>query len=144
MKRLATAVAVASIFAASAANATSTAPQGFNVKVNLTSDCTVSAIADVQFAYTSFQAAAQASTGGGFTVTCTNTLPYTMALSAASGTVIGLNYTLALSAAGGTGNGLAQAYTINGNMAAGQSGNCATAGGACSGTDNTKTLTVSY
>jgi spore coat protein U-like protein len=72
---------------------------------------------------------------------CTNTTTYTMALSATSGTLLGLNYTLGLSAASGSGSGLAQPYTINANIAAGQSGTCATA--SCTATV-TRTLTVTY
>ena len=43
--------------------------------------------------------------------------------------------------ASGTGNGAAQAYTVNGTMAANQSGTCAAA--SCAGTD-VRTLTVTY
>lgn len=127
-----------------AAQATDTAPAGFNVTVNLTSACEVTAgPTDVAFTYSSFQTTAATSTGGAFSVRCTNTLPYTMALDATSGTVIGLNYTLALSAAGGTGAGLTAAnYTVNGNMVSGQSGTCATTA-VCNGSQ-ARTLTVTY
>ena len=139
------AVAVAAVFASMipAASATSTPASSFNVTVNLTSKCEItSAPTDVAFTYTSFQAAASTSTGGAFQVRCTNNLPYTMALDATSGTVIGLNYALALSAAGGTGTGLtAISHTVNGTMAASQSGDCTV--GSCSGT-SVRTLTVSY
>jgi hypothetical protein len=114
----------------------------FNVTVNLTSACTMTAPSPVAFTYTSFQVTAATSTGGAFNVSCTNTLPYTVALTGASTSVIGLTYALALSAASGTGNGAAQAFAINGTMAAGQSGTCATA--TCAGTDATHTVTVTY
>jgi hypothetical protein len=141
-KRLALAVALASMFAAIPAAQAGTATGNFNVTVNLTSKCEVTAgPADVAFTYTSFQAAGATATGGGFTVRCTNTLPYTMALDAASGTVSGLNYTLSLSAAAGTGNGAGQNYTVNGAMVSGQAGTCAL--GSCSGTD-ARVLTVTY
>jgi len=142
-KRLALAVALASMFAAiPAANAAGTATGNFNVTVNLTSKCeVVSAPTDVAFTYTSFQAGAATATGGAFTVRCTNTLPYTMSLDAASGTVSGLNYTLSLSAASGTGNGAGQNYSVNGSMVSGQAGTCAL--GSCSGTD-ARVLTVTY
>jgi len=142
-KRLALAVALASMFAAiPAANAAGTATGNFNVTVNLTSKCeVVSAPTDVAFTYTSFQAAAATATGGAFTVRCTNTLPYTMSLDASSGTVSGLNYTLSLSAASGTGNGAGQNYSVNGSMVSGQAGTCAL--GSCSGTD-ARVLTVTY
>lgn len=126
------------------AQATDTTPASFNVTVNLTSSCEVtSAPTDVAFSYTSFQGTAATSTGGAFSVRCTNTLPYTMALDATSGTVIGLNYTLALSAAGGTGAGLTAAnYTVDGTMASGQSGTCGTTA-VCTGSQ-ARTLTVTY
>ncbi len=141
-KRLATAVAIASLFAAIPAAQAATATGGFNVTVNLTSMCeVVAAPTDVAFTYTSFQAGAATSSGGAFTVRCTNTLPYSMSLDAASGTVSGLNYTLNLSAASAAGTGAAQAYTVNGSMVSGQGGTCAL--GSCSGTD-ARVLTVTY
>jgi spore coat protein U-like protein len=135
-------LAAAAALAFGSANAATLGPTNFNVTVNLTASCSMTAPADVAFTYTSFGGAAT-STGGGFTVTCTNSLPYTLALDATSGTVIGLNYTLAL-APGGTGNGAAQSYTIAGNMVAGQSGTCAApVAGVCSGSQ-VRTLTVTY
>lgn len=119
----------------------------FNVNITLTSVCTLSTITDVAFAYTSFQAAASTGTGGGYSVTCTNTLPYTMALDATNTTdaAVNLSYVLALSAASGTGNGAAQAFTVNGTMAANQSGNCATATCTNAASANKgRTLTVTY
>jgi spore coat protein U-like protein len=91
------------------------------------------------FNYIAFGTAAAASATYG--VTCTNYLPYTMALDAAGGTLLGLNYTLALSATASTGSGSQQTFTITGNMAAGQAGTCAT--GTCTATQ-TRTLTISY
>mgnify|MGYP000160849018 CR=1 FL=1 len=88
--------------------AAASSSQNFNVTVNLSSVCAITAApTDVAFTYTSFQAAASTATGGAFSVRCTNLLPYTLALDATSGTVIGLNYSLALSAPSGTGNGAA-------------------------------------
>ena len=111
----------------------------FNVNITLTSACTLTAIADVNFAYTSFQVAAQAATGGGFSVSCTNLRPYTFGLQAGSGAAVppgaatiavtdvalNLAYSLGLSAAGGTGSGVAQGYNITGTMAGAQAGTCA-------------------
>jgi hypothetical protein len=108
MKKLLLSVAVATALAAAApvAQAASTTAN-FNVTVNLTSKCEVTAgPTDVAFTYTSFQVGASTATGGAFGVRCTNTLPYTMSLDATSGTVIGLAYTLGLSASSGTGAGL--------------------------------------
>ena len=145
MKKLLLAVAVATALATAApvAQAASTAAN-FNVTVNLTSKCEVTAgPTDVAFTYTSFQTGASTAAGGAFGVRCTNTLPYTMALDATSGTVIGLAYTLGLSASSGTGAGLTGAsYSVTGNMASGQSGDCATTA-VCFGTQ-ARVLTVSY
>lgn len=141
-KTLAIAAALAAAFAAIPAANAATATGNFNVTVNLTSKCEVtSAPTDVAFTYTSFQAAAATATGGAFTVRCTNTLPYTMSLDAAAGTVSGLNYTLSLSSASGTGNGAGQNYSVNGSMVSGQAGTCAL--GSCAGTD-ARVLTVTY
>ena len=90
--------------------------------------------------YTSFATVPSTATSN-FQLRCTNTTTYTMALSATSGTAMGLNYTLGLSAAAGTGSGLAQSYAINANMPAGQSGTCA--GASCTATVS-RTLTVTY
>ena len=142
MNRIAKAAALVSILgAATLANAATVGPTNFNVTVNLTSSCSlVSAPTDVAFTYVSFGGAATA-TPSSFTVKCTNLRPYTMALDATTGTVIGLNYSLALSAAGATGTGNDQVYSITGNMVGGQSGNCAAA--TCTGTD-VRTLTITY
>ena len=101
----------------------------------------------VAFTYTAFQgSAAPGSTT--FGTTCTNSLPYTMALDATSGVVSGLNYSLVLrdfadtvNVTGGNGTGLAQTYRIKGTMPAGQAGTCTS--GACAGSDP-RTLTITY
>jgi len=117
----------------------------FTVTVITTNECQLSTPpADIIFTYTSFQPAL-ATANTSFSVRCTTALPYTMALDSAPGTgtiaSLNLSYTLALSQASGTGNGLPQPYTINGTMAAGQAGKCATA--TCSGSQ-ARTLTVTY
>src|SRR5687767_9856128 len=66
-----------------------TAAGTFNVVINLTSKCEINStnaatgavINNVVFNYTAFQTTAATSTGGGFNVRCTNSLPYTLALS---------------------------------------------------------------
>ncbi len=94
----------------------------------------------VAFAYTSFQnSVANASTTYG--VRCTTALPYSMALDATSGSLLGLTYNLSLSPASSTGTGDTQTHAINGTIAAGLAGTCAT--GTCSGTQ-TRTLTLSW
>ena len=141
-KRILLAVAVASMFAAIPAAHAGTATGNFNVTVNLTSKCEITAgPADVAFTYTSFQTTAATGTGGAYSVRCTNTLPYSMSLDATSGTVSGLGYSLGLSAATATGNGAAQSFGVTGSMVSGQAGTCATA--SCSGTD-ARVLTVTY
>lgn len=131
----------------------------FNVNITLTSACTLSAITALDFAYTSFQAGVQAATGGGLTVSCTNTLPYTFGLQAGTGAAVppgaasigpindnavNLAYTLTRPA-GTSGNGVAQAHTLTGSMAASQAGTCATA--SCTNaaaTNKTHTLIVNF
>ena len=134
------------------------ATANFNVLINLTSACTLTAITDVAFTYTSFQTLAQPATGGAFNVSCTNLRPYTFGLVAGPGgaapgaatinvtdAALNLAYTLGTSAAGGTGNGAAQGYSVTGTMAGGQSGTCATA--TCNNTgsaNRVQTLVVNF
>jgi spore coat protein U-like protein len=119
-------------------NSTATGAFGISITTNAVCNLT-NAPTDIVFTYVAFGPVANASTSYG--VTCTSTLPYTMALDATSGTVLGLNYTLALSAASGTGNGVLQTYAINGSIAAGQPGTCAT--GSCAASQP-RTLTITY
>jgi spore coat protein U-like protein len=113
----------------------------FNVSIITIASCTLtSPPGNINLAYTSFQVAA-ASASTNFGVNCTTGIPYTMALDATSGTLVGLNYTLALSQSASNGTGVAQTFSINGGIAGGQSGTCAT--GSCSGSA-TRTLTITY
>ena len=158
MKRLIATTLVAAALGAGNAHAGSTSGQ-FNVNITLTSACTISAVTDVAFAYTSLQAGAAAGTGGGFSVTCTNSLPYTFGLQVGSGAptppgaatisvtddAVNLGYSLGLSAAGGTGSGAVQPYSVTGSMAGGQAGTCAAASCTNAGaTNKTHTLIVNY
>ena len=123
----------------------------FPVNISTPSVCTITtAPGTLSFTYTAFGAAQIANTL--FRPNCTIYLPYSMSLSATSGVASGLNYSLGLSAiinsggssplaSTGTGTGTVQTFYINGNMAAGQAGTCAT--GTCSAT-NTHTLTITY
>lgn len=114
----------------------------FGVTVLTTNTCQLSVPpGNVNFTYTSFQgAAATASTSYG--VRCTTALPYTMALDATPGPLLGLTYSLAIApSSSGTGTGATQTYTINGTIAAGQAGTCASA--VCTGSQ-ARTLTVSW
>ena len=158
MKRLITAGLVAAALGAGNAQAGSTSGQ-FNVNVTLTSSCTLSAITALDFAYTSLQGGASTATGGGFTVRCTDTLPYTFGLQSGTGAAtppgastisvtdnaVNLGYTLGTSAAGGTGNGVVQSYSVTGTMAGNQAGTCS--GASCtngSATNKTHTLILNY
>lgn len=119
----------------------------FTVALITNPSCLMSSIPNLAFNYASFQPG-PALASSNFTVTCSSLLPYTMALDNAgpiTDNAVNLTYTLSLSAPGGTGNGLAQGYSVNGTMAGGQSGTCASA--ACTNaaaTNKTRTLTVSY
>jgi len=118
---------------------TVTAPM--SVTVITTNSCQISVPpGNVDFTYTSFQVAASAA-GTLYGVRCTTALPYTMALDATSGTLLGLSYMLSLSSSSSTGTGFTQTYTIDGSIAGGQAGTCATA--VCTGSQ-TRTLTVTY
>ena len=147
-KFLVSVIAAASVFAVVVpVHAASSLPSNFDVNITLTSACQMTTSpSNVLFTYTSLGAAA-ASTGGGFGVQCTNSLPYTLALDATSVTdaAVNLTYTLALSATSATGNGSAQSYTITGGITAGQVGTCtgATCNNSTSG-NKTRTLTIGY
>lgn len=158
MKKILTASAIAAALAAGNAQAGSTSGT-FNVNVTLTSACTLGAVTDLAFAYTSLQAGVANATGGGFSVNCTNTLPFTFGLFsgtvgvtppgaatiAVNDSVVNLNYTLGLSAAGGTGSGVAQNFSVTGTMAGSQAGTCAAASCTNAGaTNRTHTLIVNY
>jgi len=119
-------------------NTTATGIAGVSISTPATCNLTT-APGNVVFNYVGFGAAANASTN--FGVTCSTYLPYTMALYATSGTILGLAYTIGLSAPSGTGNGAEQTYTISGTIAAGQSGTCAT--GSCTASQ-ARVLTITY
>jgi spore coat protein U-like protein len=103
--------------------------------------CTIStAPGNVAFTYSAFQATDALATTN-FGVTCTNLLPYTMALDATTAVIAGLQYSVALSSSGGTGTGLEQTYSVNGDMPANQAGTCLTS--SCA-TTQPRTLTITY
>ena len=79
MKRILTATAIAAALTAGNAQAGSD-NKPFNVNITLTSACTLTAVTDLAFTYTSLQTGASTATGGGFNVSCTNSLPYTFKL----------------------------------------------------------------
>lgn len=91
--------------------------------------------------YTSF-AAAPSTGSSNFGVICTLSTPYTLALDAPGGTLLGLNYTLALSGTGATGTAFQQNFTVDASIAAGQTGTCATGSGCTA--SQARTLTITY
>jgi spore coat protein U-like protein len=112
----------------------------FPVSIATPATCTISAApGDIVFNYVAYGPALTPSST--FGATCTNSLPYTMALDITSGTLLNLSYTLALSAASSTGTGAQQNFSINGAMPAGQAGTCAS--GSCTSTQAV-TLTITY
>ena len=116
-------------------------PATFPVSIETPSSCSLSSPpSNLTFNYVAFQSTAASATSN-FSATCTNLLPYGMALDASSSVLSGLAYTLSLSASSSVGTGVAQAYTVNGTMAAGQSGACTTS--SCSATE-ARTLTITY
>ena len=113
----------------------------FGVTVITTNSCQLSTpLGNINFNYASFQVTAAAANTT-FRARCTSGLPYTLALDATSGSLLGLNYSLSLSSTSTTGTGVAQLFTINGAIAAGQAGTCA--GATCSGSQG-RTITVTY
>lgn len=152
MKRLASlAVATALLGSLSAPLAVqaATATAQFDVTINLTSACEITAPTGATFNYTSLQAT-DATFASNFTVRCTNGLPITsIALDATevTDTATGLAYTLALSNAPTIGSGVAQTVSLNGRMAAGQAGTCS--GSICTNASSPaankqRTLTITY
>jgi spore coat protein U-like protein len=113
----------------------------FPVSIMSPATCTIStAPGTVAFTYSAFAAtASNASTT--FGVTCSNLLPYSMALDATTAVISGLQYSLALSIPNATGTGLAQTFTITGTMPANQAGTCGTT--SCAATQP-RTLTITY
>lgn len=103
----------------------------FGVSATIEASCSfTSTPAPITMSYGSFQTTP--STGSSaFQLTCTNNTSYTLTIGPSSGgTLLGLAYSLALSAPSGTGTGSSQSFSVNGNVAAGQSGTCVN--GSCS------------
>lgn len=125
-----------------------TATGTFPVNINLTSACTVNtALTAATFNYTSLQAT-PATFATTFDVQCTNTLPIvsvTLDALAVTDAATNLAYTLALAGVPATATGVAQAVTVNGTMAAGQAGTCATPTCTNAASANkTRTVTITY
>jgi hypothetical protein len=95
---------------------------------------------DVNLNYTAFGTAQSGSSV--FQVLCTTALPFTATVSAANGTIAGINYTVVRQGAlNRTGAGVPRDITVDVNAVAGQAGTCASA--VCSGTQ-AHTLLLTY
>lgn len=130
----------------------------FSVSIFTPASCSFAvAPGPVAFSYTAFQTLAAQATNTTFSANCTNLLPYQLALDGTPiggvypGIVSGLIYGLSISTTAGgaailpadtqTGSGLPQTYYINGVMASGQAGTCASA--SCAGSVP-RSLTITY
>ena len=113
----------------------------FPVTIITPATCSIAAIPNITLAYgNAFSSTAVTATTSA-PVTCSNNLPYTLAVSPTSGVSAGINYSLTLPASG-TGTGVSQGIIITATAPAGQAGTCAT--GTCTGVAQTHTLTVTY
>jgi spore coat protein U-like protein len=127
---------------------------GFNFTVNLTATCLFSTVNSFTIPYTSFAAAPTVSNAG-FTVQCTNLLPYALSLTGgtessgaytATGTNTGIAHTITVnidnsgaltplpSATGRTGNGAAQTYALTTTVDVSNASCAAPTAGICSDT----------
>jgi|JI10StandDraft_1071094.scaffolds.fasta_scaffold268466_2 spore coat protein U-like protein len=91
------------------------------------------------FSYTSFSTVQTLQRT--FNLRCSTSLPWSISISPAAATMLGLNYTVTPSPTSGTGNGANQLITITGTIPANQAGTCATA--TCSVT-NAHVVTITY
>lgn len=120
---------------------TLTASSPLNYSVSVGSQCQFGTLpSSLSFNYTSFSTIAQTASGN-FNVLCSNTLPWTISVTPANDTLLGLNYSLNLSPASGTGTGLNQLITLTGTVPAGQAGTCNTA--VCTAS-KVHTVTITY
>jgi spore coat protein U-like protein len=113
----------------------------FTANVSIPAECfftTPPSTLDVN--YTSFVGTNQTGSTG-YSVSCTLNTVYSMAVSPATGTLLGLNYSLALNSASGTGTAFPQNYTVTATVPSGQSGICNT--GTCTATQPS-TITITY
>jgi hypothetical protein len=149
MKKLIVAAALA--VTAFAASAQTNVTGNFDVKVTLTSVCKLaSGPGNLDMTYTSFQTGGE-SKSTNFDVLCTDGLAYSMALSDAGGTLLGLPYTLAIRNAGDTANvttatqsgATAATYKIKAAIASGLQGSCNNPV-SCNATDSARVLTITY
>jgi spore coat protein U-like protein len=114
----------------------------FNATASIIAECRfLSTPATVTLSYTSFAGAA-ASASSPFNMICTQSTPFTLSVSPAGGTLLGLSYTVAPNTASSTGTGFSQTFSVVGDVAANQAGTCTAA--TCSATSTPHTLTITY
>ena len=111
------------------------------VKIITPAICTISAIPNITLAYGSAFRLTPATATTSAPVTCSNQLPYTIAVSPTSGVSAGIYYSLSLPSSG-TGTGAVQNIIITATAPAGQAGTCTTS--SCTGAPQPHTLTVTY
>jgi hypothetical protein len=132
-------IIVTAAYPATLSGATTTA--AFTYTIGAINQCVLSSQpSNMAFNYGSFQAAPQVTTQT-FALACSNALPWSVAITPANGTLLGLNYTLARAPTAGSGTGNPQNIVITATMPAGQQGTCPT--GSCSATQP-HTLTITY
>ena len=121
-----------------------TSAASFNVSVTTPAVCSItSAPANITLIYVDNGGFVSSSTP--FSVQCTNNLPYTMAVSPAASTLLGVAYTMTLSLASGTGAGIPIGYTVTASALAGQNADCTTNQTATGCTTTLPhTLTITY
>ena len=113
----------------------------FPVTIITPATCTIASIPNITLAYGSALRGTAVTATTIAPVTCSNNLPYTLAVSPTSGVSAGINYSLSLPNSG-TGTGLSQGITITATAPADQAGTCAAA--TCTGAAQPHTLTVTY
>ena len=116
-------VAIAAIAGASQADATTTTAN-FNAHVKLVAACVASATA-MDFGTLPGLIAGTETAASTLTITCTKSAPYTLALSAGTGFMVGavtatdkVAYSATLASAAGVGTGSSQTIAINGALSA--------------------------
>ena len=112
----------------------------FPVKIITPATCNIGTIPGITLAYgNAFGPGATATTNA--PATCSNELPYTIAVNPTSGVSAGIFYTLSLPASA-TGTGAVQNIPITATAPPGQAGTCTT--GSCTGAAQPHTLTLTY
>lgn len=115
-----------------ARNGTLLGTASYVTNVSIVSECFFnSAIPVVTVSYPSFSPTARTGSST-YSLSCTLSTPYTMAVTPAAGSLMGLSYSVAPSATSGTGSAFPQSYAVTATVPANQSGTCAA--GTCAAT----------